>query len=231
MKKTLFAFVGGLVAVAAVTSCNNDNNNVTPPVAAFGVVNASPNSGNVDVYLNGSPVVYMLPYGTDTGYYSVQAGTYTLTIDTAGSATPWYNQSISFAAGVNYSVFAIDSAQKMQTSVVVDSFTAPSGDTALIRFLDYSPNTGAIDVAVQGGSVLFSNRTYNDVAANASFAQFGNLTAGTYTLEVRAAGTSTVLFTFPNFTVTGGKVYTLFAKGFTGGDGGQALTLDTVAHN
>src|SRR5689334_19956951 len=162
MKKTVFEFVLGLLSIAGVISCSLDNNsNTTPPMSSFAIINASPSARSIDVLLNGNAVVYNLPYGVDTGYYSVQPGTYTLTIDSAGSATRWYNQSISFAPAVIYSVYVIDSVSNLHTAVVVDSVTAPSADSVQFRFFNFSPNTPPVDVALSG-TIVASNRRYND---------------------------------------------------------------------
>jgi hypothetical protein len=230
MKKTFFAFVLGILAIAGVTSCNLDNNNTTPPVSSFGLVNASPTASNIDVFLNGNPVVYNLPYGVDTGYFSAQSGTYTLTIDSAGSTTQWYNEGVSFAPATNYSVFVIDSTSNLHTAVVVDSVTAPSADSVQFRFLNFSPNIPPVDVALSG-TVLSSGRAYNDVAANAGLAKFSLLAPGTYTLELRIAGTSTILLSVPNVVLQGGKIYTLYAKGLIGDTGTGALSVGTIVHN
>jgi hypothetical protein len=229
MKKTLFAGFVGLMAIAGVVSCNTDNNNTTIPAAAFGLVNVSPDAGSLDVYLNSTPVVYSLAYGADTGYYNVQAGTYTLNIDSAGSTTQRVSSTITFAPATTYSVFIINSGTELQTAVVTDSVTAPSADSVAIRFLNFSPNATAVDLAVNG-TVIASNRSYNDISSNASLAQFGYLAPGTYTAEVRTAGTSTVLYT-TSVTLTGGKIYTLYTKGFVGGTESGALSLGTLVHN
>jgi hypothetical protein len=231
MKKTFLAFLSGILAIAGITSCiNNNNNSTTPPVSSFGLVNVSPNAGNIDVFLNGSPVVYSLPYGVDTGYFSVQPGTYTLSIDSAGNTTPWYNQGISFAPGVAYSVFVIDSVSNLHTAVVVDSATVPSADSVRLRFFNFSPNTPAVDV-VLSGTIVSANRSYDDEAANTALAQFSLFAPGTYTLELHVAGTSTVLLSVPNVVLQGGKIYTLYAKGFVGDTGAEALSVGTVVHN
>ena len=57
------------------------------------------------------------------------------------------------------------------------------------------------------------------------------LNAGTYNLEVRAAGTNTVALPLPNITLTAGKIYTVFAKGFLGGAGAQALGAQVIVNN
>ena len=71
----------------------------------------------------------------------------------------------------------------------------------------------------------------NDQAANASSQSFTTLAAGTYNLEIRAAGTATVVLPVPAVTLQGGKVYTLYAKVVLAGTGTQALGIGTIVHN
>jgi hypothetical protein len=55
--------------------------------------------------------------------------------------------------------------------------------------------------------------------------------AGSYNLEVRAAGTNTVVLSIPGIALTAGKIYTVFAKGFLGGTGVQALGAQIIMNN
>jgi len=50
-------------------------------------------------------------------------------------------------------------------------------------------------------------------------------------LEVRVAGTTTVALNLPNVRLDAGKIYTVFAKGFLGGEGAQALGVEIILHN
>ena len=229
MKKTIFASLIVMIAAAVVVGCKNDNNATTQPASTFGVVNASPDAGTLDVYMNGAPLVRSLMYGADTGYFTVYPGTYTLSFADSASTTSLLDQSVSFSPGVTYSVFAIDSVSHLQTAVVMDSVSAPSDDSVATRFLNFSPNAPALDLAING-NVVFSGRNYNDVAANPAAARFSYLTAGTYTLELRAAGTPTVLYT-TSVTISGGKIYTFYAQGFAGETGTSPLTIGTLVHN
>lgn len=229
MKKTIFASLIVLFAAATVVSCNDKNKSTTPPATSFGVVNASPDAGGLDVYLNGGPLVRNLAPGADTGYFTVSPGSYTLSFADSGSTASLLDQQMSFAPGVAYSVFAIDSVSHLQTAVVADSATVPSADSVEARFFNFSPNAQPLDVAING-TVAFSNRGYNDITTNPTATHFTYFTPGTYTLELRAAGTSTVLYS-TSVTLTGGKVYTFYAKGFAGDTGAEALSIGTVVHN
>jgi hypothetical protein len=229
MKKTIFSSLILLLAGAGFISCNNEDNNTVPPASSFAVVNASPDAGSLDVYVNGGPLVRNLPYGDDTGYFTISPGTYTFSFADSGSTTSFLDQGISLEPGITYSVFAIDSVSHLQTAVITDSARLPSIDSVEARFFNFSPNAPALDLAING-TVAFSARSYDDVGVNPMAAHFTYFTPGTYTVELRLAGTSTVLYT-TSVTLVGGKVYTLYAKGFIGDTGAASLGIGTVVHN
>ena len=62
------------------------------------------------------------------------------------------------------------------------------------------------------------------------YTAFTPLDAGTYNLEVRLAGTSTVALPLPGIVLTAGKIYTVYAKGFAGGMGAQALGAEIIVN-
>ena len=72
--------------------------------------------------------------------------------------------------------------------------------------------------------MVFANYTFKKASA------FTPLDAGTYNLQVRLAGTSTVVLDLPGITLTSGKIYTVFAKGLVGGTGSQALGAQIIVN-
>jgi hypothetical protein len=109
--------------------------------------------------------------------------------------------------------------------VITDDLTAPASGKAHVRFVHLSPNAPAVDIAVDGGSVVFADYSFKEYSA------FTPLDAGSYDLEVRAAGTSTVALDLDPITLQAGKIYTVFAKGFLGGTGTQALGAEIIVNN
>jgi hypothetical protein len=109
--------------------------------------------------------------------------------------------------------------------LTVDDLTTPAAGKAHVRFIHLSPDAPAVDIAVVGGPVVFPNSSFKQASA------FTPLAAGTYNLEVRVAGTSTVALTLPPITVADGKIYTVFAKGFLSGTGTQALGAEIIVNN
>lgn len=63
------------------------------------------------------------------------------------------------------------------------------------------------------------------------FYDFRAVGAGTYNLEVRLANQPVVVLSLPNITFESGKIYTIYAKGFVGASGTQALGAGIINNN
>ena len=231
MKTTIVKMVSLVVLSVAFIACNKDNNKTDMSKSKLMVVHASPNAPNVDVRINNAVSLTNVPYPNNSNYTEVNSGSTNIKVSPTGTTTYVIDATVNLDANKNYSVFAIDSVSKIKAAVVSDDLTAPASGKAHVRFFHFSANAPAVDIAVTGGAVLFSNRKFNDQATNASLANFTPLNAGTYNLEVRAAGTNTVVLALPNITLTARKIYTVFAKGFLGGTGAQALGAQIIANN
>ncbi|ANE53686.1 cell wall anchor protein [Flavisolibacter tropicus] len=211
-----------------ITSCEDDNGDIEQQKAQVMVVHASPNAPNVDVRINNAVALSNVSYPNNSPYTPVDAGTANFKLSPAGTTTYVIDANVPLTANNYYSVFAIDSVNKIKPAVVGDNLTAPASGKAHVRFFHFSPNAPAVDIAVTDGPVLFNNRTFNDQSTTATLANFTPVDAGTYNLEVRIAGTKTVALPLPNITLTAGKIYTVFAKGFVGGTGAQALGAQII---
>jgi hypothetical protein len=202
------------------------------PSAQVLFVPLSPNSTAVDFSLNGSLV------GT-TFNYSATVGTVRYTIpyfifEPKASNTFAYNfTGGSIVAGsvtqaVNdeeaYSTFLIDSIGKAKVAIVKDDLAETTPGKVKIRFFHFSPNTVPMDVTIQGAtSKLFVNRSFNDQATTASYQNFIEIDPGTYTFVFSNATTGAMLYTTSAQVLLTDRIYTLAARGFTGGAGNQAL--------
>ena len=228
MKKVLYTAALAVLSLSFV-SCEKDED-VEENQSKVMIVHASPNAPNVDVRLNNTVALTNVPFPGNSEYNSVAAGNTNIKISPTGTTTYVIDANVPFMAEMNYSVFAIDSVSKIKAAVVTDNLAAPATGKAHVRFFHLSPNAPAVDIAVTGGSVLFSNRSFNDQAANTSLQNFTPLDAGTYNLEVRVAGTTTVALPLPGISLAAGKIYTVFAKGFLGGTGAQALGAQIIVN-
>ena len=216
-----------LTTVFSFSACSDDEDAATPAAAGkLMIIHASPDAPAVDLLLDGTKLnSSAVNYTDNTAYISAAAGTRVLKVNVAGTSTTALQASLSVVSGKNYSVFAIDSVSNLSGLVVEDNLAAPAAGKAHVRFIHLSPDAPAVDVAVTGGGVVFGNQSFED------FTAFTPLDANTYNLEVRLAGTSTVVLPLPGIVLTAGKIYTVYAKGFVGGTGAQELGAEIIVNN
>lgn len=219
--------VGATALLGLLAGCKNDDTTVSPSPAGSAnvmVVHASPDAPAVDLLVNNAVVAGGLAFPNNTGYLTVPSGTQNVKVRVAGTTTTVIDANLAVTANANYSVFAADSVSKLTPVVLSDNLISPAAGKAHVRFVHFSPNAPAVDVAVQGGPIVFSNVAFKGNTA------FTPLDAGTYALEVRIAGTSTVVLTVGNVTFADGGIYTVFARGFVNGTAGQALGAQIIVN-
>lgn len=224
MKKLFYGSLLVLTSLTLITSCKKDEE--TKTYANVLVTHASPNAPGVDLLVDGSKQnSAALAYPNNTGYLKVESGTRNVKVNVTGTSTTVIEANLDLAKDQSYSVFAVDSVSKISAVVLADDLTAPAAGKAHVRFVHLSPNAPAVDVAVAGGgAVVFGNKAFKEYTA------FTPLDAGSYNLEVRVAGTNTVALTLPTITLESGKIYTVFAKGFLGGSGSEALGAEIIVN-
>lgn len=223
-------FLSCILAGVTLTfsSCKKDEIvDITTPIETANVLvtHASPNAPGVDLLIDGvKKNASALTFPANTGYLSVTTGTRNIKVNVSGTSNTVINADLALAKDQHYSIFAVDSVSKISAVVLTDDLTAPASGKAHVRFVHLSPNAPAVDVAVTGGGVVFGNKSFKE------FTAFTPLDAGTYNLEVRVAGTSTVALPLPGIVLTAGKIYTVYAKGFLGGTGAEALGAEIIVN-
>ena len=221
-----FSILGTTLLLASLlvfSSCDKDDDKTYANVL---VAHASPDAPGVDLLIDDvKQNSAALLYPNNTGYLQAESGTRNIKVNVAGTATTVINADLTLTKDKNYSVFAIDSVSKISAIAFEDDLTSPASGKAHVRFLHLSPNAPAVDVAVaSSGAVVFGDVSFKEGTA------FTPLDAGTYNLDVRVAGTSTVALVLPAITLQAGKIYTVFAKGFLGGTGAQALGAEIIVN-
>ncbi len=221
-----------LGALAVISSCiflssclKNTNSTTQPTLGAFLLAQTSPNAPTLSVYVNSS-LFDTLQFSNYTPYVTANPGSYELMIDSFPSTTALIKNTINIEANKSYSYFIIDSFSKIKTAFVNDVYKAPSSDSVYVRFFNFCPNTteplNLVDSATSGS--FSSLRTFNDQANNPQYTAFNEVKAGTFTFQLKtASGTTLKTQSIP---LTGGHVYTLFAKGTIGNpDPNRALSI------
>lgn len=174
------------------------------------VAHLSPDAPAVDVLVNGQRAITGLAFKEVTPYLPLPAAKVRVQVVPAGQDAPVViDAELDLKEGVYYTVAATGFLAQIRPQVYTDLLAGffPRAGFARVRVVHASPDAPAVDVAVKGGPVLFAGlpfpRASNYVA----------VPAGTYDLEVRAAGTATVALSLPGVTLEPGKVYTVFAVG------------------
>jgi hypothetical protein len=178
------------------------------------VVHASPDAPAVDVWVNDAIIAFSnAPFKGITDYAELDAGTYNVKVVPTGAAEPVVIEAdLDLAADTDYTVVAVGQLAAIEPLVLVDNNSMPAAGKAHVRFVHASPDAPAVDIAVAGGPVLFSNVPFKGVG------DYLPVDAGTYDLEVRLAGTDTVALSVPGVALADQTVYTIFAMGLAGGE-------------
>jgi len=175
------------------------------------VVHASPDAPAVDVLVNDGVAFSNAPFKGITGYATLNPATYNVKVVPTGATEPVVIEADLTLEAKDYTVVALGQLANIEPLVLVDNNSAPAAGKAHVRFVHASPDAPAVDIAVKGGPVLFSNIAFKGVG------DYLPVDAGTYNLEVRLAGTDTVALDVPGVALNNGTVYTIFAMGLAGG--------------
>ncbi len=183
------------------------------------VAHLSPDAPAVDILVNNMVAFSNVAFKDVSDYAALMPGTYNVKVVPAGAITPVVIEAnLTLDAGKDYTVAAVNVLASIEPLPLLDNNAAPAAGNAHVRFVHASPDAPAVDIAVAGGGpVLFPNVPFKGVGT------YLPVPAGTYDLEVRLAGTSTVVLPLPDIELMAGKIYTAFAVGLVA-DG----TLDAV---
>ena len=190
------------------------------------VAHLAPDAPNVDVYVNGEPALTNVPYTTVSGYLPLPAGTQQITVYATGdTSTPVIDAPVELAAGGAYTVAAVGLVAdgSITAQVYEDDLRAPSSGNAKVRVVHASPDAGPVDVVPRGGDPLVTDLAFPNATA------YAEVPAGTYTIDVNAAGTDQTVLSVPDATLADGGVYSAFAIGTVYADSLNVLLVQDNA--
>ncbi len=95
------------------------------------------------------------------------------------------------------------------------------------RFFHASPNTGPVDLYIDTVKVQ-SGRGHADNAFNVTLNKFLATEIDVHNIQVRLAGTSTIIASLNNVLLQAGHAYTFYLKGLDGGTGDAERTLEVL---
>ena len=251
-RRTVLKTAGGIVVAGSLAGCLGDE---TEPVggpedeeepdetedpdddaetdepdgeAGLRVAHLSPDAPNVDVFVDGDPVLEDVPFRTVSEYLELPAGTYRIEVTAAGDPdTVVFDEDVEVPAG-DFTAAALgelaEENQPFGVEIFEDDLSDP-GDNARVRLVHASPDAPNVDVTVDGDPL------FEDVPFGA--AGTVEVPPGDYKLEVRPATPDADGDVVANFklSVEAGTVYSAFAVGYLDPDAAPAdvpFALDVV---
>jgi Domain of unknown function (DUF4397) len=178
------------------------------------VAHLSPDAPAVDVYVNDDKVLSGVGYPTVSKYLELPAGNYDLAVRPAGAAAssdPVVEATAEVEAGAAYTVAAVGALDDIAAEIFADDLSAPASGKAKVRVIHAAPEVPAVDVAVEGGPTLFQEAEFP------SATDYAQVAAGTYPVQVKAAGGDDVLLE-ASLPVKAGTIYSVAAIGGAGKD-------------
>jgi len=219
----LFAVI---VGIAILSSCGKQNVTAVPGLnIQYEVLNLSPDLGPISLFVDfkqvsgrASPYIFSV----NQGYFYVP--------DVPSAAAPYqfrpfvlngtvstslFTRSDTMKSGLKYSLFISGSYNggtannTLIQTFTVDTANTPAPGRGKIRFVDVSPTaTAGLDVYANG-TRAFSNIPYKKVTP------YMEIPIGNYDMQITATGQATILKDMPAITIRDGRLYTLYAYGYT----------------
>jgi len=214
-----FKVFGVAMTAAFLSSClktGTNNTTNTTNVSFVTLMNMAPYSSSTEVYFNGDKKTPSIPPGSySTNYGQVTPGGYDIKFKVSGSdsvlselPTSYYD-SLGFYTLILYNPSAGSTVNSMK---VVDDFSTLSFSGSNYRFFNLCPDYPTVDLYMNT-TVVQPGRSIGDNANSTYFNSFAPVTAGNYAIQVKKAGTDSVIASISNVGLQQGNAYTFFLQG------------------
>lgn len=223
---------GALSFIAVLlTGCLKDvSNSTSTPKTYISLMHLAPRAPSVEVYFNSTKASSAISPGVVSNTYSaIDPSAFAVNFKKAGSdslvasiPTDIYD-SLRFYTLLLYN---IDSTH-VNAVKIQDDFSVLTMDKAYFRFFHMSPDVGNVDVYFDNNQIL-SGRSYADNTLSDYYNQFTPITANSYNIYVKKAGTDSVIAQANSVPLGASGAYTIFLKGITNGTGLNQIGVNVL---
>jgi hypothetical protein len=170
------------------------------------VLHASPDLGQIEVFINNDEVLDEFTYGEQSDWIEFEPGgaRVTITADRAGFNYAVFDAVYPAPAGNDYYLIITDS---LVLGGVFDNSPVPDGG-ARVRIVQASVALPAVNVAATGANVEFATQL-----SYGRSSEYTVVPAGTYDFDVTLADTGEVALTQPGLVLDGNTAYDLVIIG------------------
>lgn len=194
-------------------------------LSGLSLINAVPAAEKLDVFIdNGKVTNNNFAFLDKWDYGNAYSGNRKIGINKQGSDLSLKTELISLEPQLGYSLFVIDKLDNIKLLLLKDDLAVPAAGKAKVRFVNLSPDSDPLDLAIVGkADLLATNKAFKE------FSLFEIIDAGaTVTFNIKNKTTGAVLATLANVNVESGKIYTIYARGLKSSTDGPTLFGATI---
>ncbi|MBW3633079.1 MAG: DUF4397 domain-containing protein [Chloroflexi bacterium] len=210
MSRALILFALALVFAVSPLSVAPTMAQGTPAEAAATLrfVHGSPGAPDVDVLLDGLPILEGLPFGTVTEYVTLSPGEHRLQIvsEDQPPAAALVDETLDVAPGAAYILALYGRLNAIEGEIFPLDLSEIEPGEARVRLINLATDTGDIDLLETGGDEWFGDIGLGEAS------DYRSLPQGTYTADLRG-GNDRVLQTLSGLSFQDTRVYNLIALG------------------
>lgn len=204
-----------IVSLGGTSQCNNLP---FPPgtgdSARLSIVHLSPDTGLLDLCVDGTELFIDLAYEDVSDYEETLAGLAAINLISANAgcdAPGEISGDIELSAGTETTFVVMDFFSDLTMIVLDDDNSPPPSGLARVRFVHASPDTTIVDFNLSDGTLLFDDIAFSELG------DYIEIAAGTYDFDVRNAAGTTLLLPVDDVTIQDGGVYTIYLVGLLAG--------------
>lgn len=215
--KALFAIAALSVAMVSCSK-DDDSNYIQQPISGLSLYNASPNTEKFDVWIGTSKApLEDFSFGKKVEYLNVYSGEREVFLKKKGTEPVLTTQKFTFEQQVGYSLFVVDNLASVKLLILKDDLTKPATGKARVRFVNVSPDGGALNLGIEGKDTdLVTNKLFKE------YSTFVDIDAAEkVTFNVKNTEGGAVAAKIQDVKIESGKIYTVWVKGL------KATTDDT----
>lgn len=206
-----------LVCVACLFSCNKKAT-VEESTSRFMVVHASPNTPDVEVFVDDRPIILQpLQFTSNIFYRDILSGIRNFKVVISGNT--YIDTNINFEQNDTRSFFLYDKPIDLKLKIIEDDLRSVANGLCRVRFLQMIPDASKIDLINSiNDSTVFSN---TDLGEHQDFI---NIPSGIYNWKLQNTADQSEIYTdWRPDTLLAGKNYTIMSHGFQ-----STMTNDTL---
>ncbi len=180
-------------------------------VSGLSIVNASPSTENLDIYVDNTKVTQSgtaFTFGSKIDYLNAYSGSRRMTVTKKDLTTPLKSELFILEPQFGYTLFVIDKPADIKFMLLPDNLTKPVKGKASVRFANLSPDSESLTLSVESDPALITNIAFKDYS-NAILVETGDQV----TFNIREHKTGNLILTLPDVKIEDQKIYTIYVKG------------------